>query len=979
MTAEDHLNAPGVKDSGLPPKPPVMHLCILANTIATEVSQITLKDGHIPSIRGHQHHGRNGLTDFLLEPAVWFKVLVVDVVVVNCVQRQLSWEISRLDDDDGASGSGGQLEDFCLLKVDDSRNGVRGSIRRPKAAKEADSMSAEDSFDLDEVFDCLPGLVVDYERNVITASQFHDSLMKFLHLYILPSIMLTSRHTVCMKEGLRQQEVFLQKVNDDIESTSRKLEAVTQSKTKIRRKFIPDINGSSHGDLPFSTSLIITLLNDINDEILDVSKDLEVAQDDVDRTKRMQKDSTTDDLAAARKTRNQIVQNYEELLRARENIVAAKNAMETTHRRRSRAVRKSDRPEHRIYEELTSIQGELIAVMQSLAEKKLLILSVKEAMKLTLAELELGSDSCGVDVETTGCLKAMDVLDNGSTMRSLWMTLTEQVDEIIANPNHSLTKQHRKFCSSVAERCKAAIGERMIYETMRHLSDDSSETQTTSSDVQDNDRSSSCTTLSDSIFYDTLSECCKVVVPDEGQRNGTKHPPPSSQGRGKGGGIFRKSRHHSGPPSTSGECNHTERGKTDSKTLYMLASSADDAVIVFEEDKNYARKAITTLQRDINRHFEDVAEQLRVELRQRSTTSLWLSYESHFYNETIDHILTLYALEYGAVTRTLGQTIRSLRATDLSFDDSILVRMLQEAENSVEDRTAVSDSSLDARSSDVQLSPRTKAEVDRSENMSQPDSDTPFKRLSSAANPEVDVEDFLPRLRLISESEAMVMDPKISSHPSRSKLRKLSNCESSPRTVRKSIKIAHPFSTVIVYDRTICSDPNPTTNETSSINGTSNSSKGTASSAIRKLKQEPARTMLMSPEYRRQFHQAFDLISTAVENRCLTTKFQQLTKCLRETSRQISIFCKTVRGTTGVATCCDELMDGVLLLLCNLDESVLSQLHVQIMMLSDLMPPFFQCNSFNFTLVQFVGAFQFLKDNILMRQQHTSSVVLRRC
>lgn len=978
MNFEDRLNAPEVKDSGLPPKPPVMHLCILANTIATEVSQITLKDGHIPSIRGHQHHGRNGLTDFLLEPAVWFKVLVVDVVVVNCVQRQLSWEISRLDDDDGASGSGGQLEDFCLLKVDDSRNGVRGSIRRPKATKDTDSMSAEDSFDLDEVFDCLPGLVVDYERNVITASQFHDSLMKFLHLYILPSIVLTSRHTVSMKEGLRQQELFLQKVNEDIEGTSLKLEAVTQSKTKLRRKtFISNINGSSHGNLPFTMSLIITLLNDISDEILDISKDLEVAQDDVDRTKRMQKDSTTDDLAAARKTRDQIVQNYEELLRARENIVAAKNATETTHRRRSKAVRKSDRPEHRIYEELTSIQGELIAVMQSLAEKKLLILSVKEAMKLTLAELESGADSCGVDVETTGCLKATDVLDNGSTMRSLWMTLTEQVDEIIANPNHSLTKQHRKFCSSVAERCKAAIGERMIYETMRQLSDDSSGTQTTSSDVQDNDRSSSCTTLSNSTFYDTLSDCCKVVVPDE-ERNGTKHTPSSPQGRGKGGGgggIFRKSRHRSGPASTD----DTEmRAKTDSKTLYMLASSADDAVIVFEEDKNYARKAINTLQRDINKHFEDVTEQLRVELRQRSTTSLWLSYESHFYDATIDHILTLYALEYGAVTRTLGQTIRSLRATDLSFDDSILVKMLQEANNSVEDRTAVPDSSLDA-SSDVQLSPKTKAEAGRSESISQSDSDTPFKRLSSAANPEVDVEDFLPRLRLVSESEATVTDPNISSHPSRSKLRKLSNCESSPRTVRKSIRIAHPFSTVIVYDRTICSDPNSATSETINVNGTSNSSKGTVSSAIRKLKQEPARTMQMSPEYRRQFHQAFDLISVAVETRCLTTKFQQLTKCLRETSRQISIFCETVRGTTGVATCCDELMDGVLLLLCNLDESVLSQLHVQIMMMSDLMPTFFQCNSFNFTLVQFVGAFQFLKDNILMRQQqHTSNVVLRR-
>ena len=960
-----------------------MHLCILADTIATDISQITLTEGHIPSIRGHQHQGRNGLTDFLVEPSVWFKVLVVDVVVVNCSQRQLSWEISRPEAD--GENSAEQFEDFCILKVDDCRNGfgvVRASIRRPKAVeKEADAMSVEDSFDLDELFDSLPGLVTDYERNVITASQFHDSLMKFLHLYILPSIVLTSRQTASMREGLRQEERFLQRVNEEIESTSRKLEAVTQSKTKLRRKFVPDINNSTHGDLPYSRSLIAALLIDINDEILDISRDLEVAQDDVDRAKRTSvtpRDSTADDLAAARNNRDKILQNYEGLLAARENIVATRNAIDnTTHGKRSRTLRKSDTPEHRIYEELTSIQEELIAVMHSLAEKKLLILSVKEAMKLTLAELETGADSCGVDVEASGFLKAAtDVPDTaGSTRASLWMTLTEQVAEIIANPNHSLTKQHRRFCRSVAERCQAAIGERMIFETMIQLSDDTpGAAETTSGDVHSNDRSSSiCTTGTNSIFYDTPpSDCCKVIVPEEGMRNSTNHHLPlSPEVKGKGGGIFRKKRQPSRPISII-----DERRSTDSKTLYMLASSADDdAVLVFEEDKNYARKAINTLQKDINRHFEAVAEQLRVELRQKSTTSLWLSYESHFYKETIDYILTLYAVEYGAVTRALGGTIKSLRATDLSFDDSILVKMLQETEKPVESGTAVSHPLLHARS-DVELSSRTKeAEVCRCD-MNQPGGDTPLERLSSAANPEVDVEDFLPRLRQVSESEAVITDFKISSRSSISKLRKPSISEPSPCTVRKSIRIAHPFTTTIVYDRTICPetpDPNSATSETCGVSATSNACRGTTSNAVRRLKQElrPSRTMTMSPDYRHQFQQALDLISFAVEAQCLTTKLQQLTKCLRETSRQISIFCKSVRGSIGVATCCDELMDGVILLLCNLDESVLTQLHIQVMMLSDLMPPFFECNSFSFTLVQFLGAFQYLKDTILLRNQQT--------
>ena len=60
-----------------------------------EIHNITLKDGHVPTIgpnvmkvvRKSKSKSTWHVEMFKLEPAIWFKVMIVDVVIVDCDKR----------------------------------------------------------------------------------------------------------------------------------------------------------------------------------------------------------------------------------------------------------------------------------------------------------------------------------------------------------------------------------------------------------------------------------------------------------------------------------------------------------------------------------------------------------------------------------------------------------------------------------------------------------------------------------------------------------------------------------------------------------------------------------------------------------------------------------------------------------------------------------------------------------------------------
>ena len=72
-----------------------MHLYITASSIKVEVGGITLRDGYVPVVSGHApsdtgHAPSDTLPagdDVALEPAVWFKVLALESLCIDCSHR----------------------------------------------------------------------------------------------------------------------------------------------------------------------------------------------------------------------------------------------------------------------------------------------------------------------------------------------------------------------------------------------------------------------------------------------------------------------------------------------------------------------------------------------------------------------------------------------------------------------------------------------------------------------------------------------------------------------------------------------------------------------------------------------------------------------------------------------------------------------------------------------------------------------------
>jgi hypothetical protein len=130
--------------------------------------------------------------------------------------------------------------------------------------------------------------------------------------------------------------------------------------------------------------------------------------------------------------------------------------------------------------------------------------------------------------------------------------------------------------------------------------------------------------------------------------------------------------------------------------------------------------------------------------------------------------------------------------------------------------------------------------------------------------------------------------------------------------------------------------------------------------------------LTLQARYRSMFSAAFEHLKAAVSTRCPSSKLQHLTKCLRESSQQISNFYRELYNRPGNA-CCDELMDALVILLCNVEGPLLSKLYCQIMLLADIIPPFFKSGPFSFTLVQFVCACQFIQDRTVMKQNRNDN------
>ena len=950
-----------------------MHLYIIAGRINIEVLDVTLVDGYKPSVGGY----RPGVIDF--EPAIWFKVMVLDAVTIDCDERRLSW-VPLCDS---------SVSNFAAL---DSGIALCGSCQLSSSSVDDDQHHLIDCTDdtlysqLSEAIDIVPDLLASYESNEVVREDFNEQLMQLLHVHILPCIRLTTQDTDYIVNCVRSLEVIIDQIDADILQVAEKISRAEQSLTSLRKKMLSPLMSADRkantGSM-FSHDFIDLLLSKRG-----IEKDIQIAWAAVEHAQvtveKLKENTDANDalLRSQRAERDFVTAEYEKLLSVREKLKEMRRSRRGIVKRVRDALSSANEdPQHKIYVGIISKLTEFEKLNQIITHKKLLVTSVKEAARLALNDVQSGSDSFGVEVDSVGAAHSTDVL--GGNIRAPWQSLAEQIASVLGNSSHQIAKLHRDFCRHIADVCSATAVEKKLYdESLQALQYDShssrSKTKTHNSMTHSSSsssisefqldlgnavfRSSECTSLPGEQSCH-LSQSIELSKPgsDSQLESLVKSLPLMQTQLSDSGSNSELNVHNLQKVDTKPRLrtNSWSRRKMASATLrpsfrsYVPRglisisqndSNVDSPVIVVDTNRDCVRMAVESVRKEILDHFDKISTQLQHELSVSSGKSqyqqVWLDYESHFYQEMMVPLTRLYELQYASITDAFCSSLLELTPDDLSLDEAVLIHLLCDP----------LDESICSFESSTQAVCESKDSSDE-ENTSRSGTltkctDLPSARMSFDAGVmnESQVDD--------DAEEADDLSRLLRSHSEESKRPRL-------RTVRISmpvIVVPRSPSSVLVYERTLA----PLPSECSSLHS---NTRLTLS----------ATTMTLKPCYRQQFASALKHIESAIDGRTPASKLRHLTDCLRETTKQLAAFYAELYGDSSSQSSCDELLDAVVILLCNIDGQQMALLYCQLSLLADLMAPWLVRGPYSFTLVQFTGACQFIQERLMLKRNRNIS------
>ncbi|XP_035661999.1 uncharacterized protein LOC118406200 isoform X3 [Branchiostoma floridae] len=390
------------------------------------ITDIWLKDGYLPQIDGEGP----GL-DFQLEPAVWFKVLLLETVRINCHQQVLRWVTYAPSNCSPESAVNGPKE-----------------IYGPGSSYDYDD-------DQDNLFDIAGQLL----KRDSSTREYKQDLFRLLHCYVLPVIRLTPDDLPLIDNMLEMQMCLLNGADNELQRQFQVTDGTKRIMREHRSDFARKVVNQEICLKDYSKDFLEEVKKGLDDDITIVREKLNDVQKKVNQAKEDLKNLKVDGnfLERVRETRDGIKTHLEVLLRGMAEI---KNFLELRKKKRSsKWMRRAPQIEstfHSAQEQL----GEQREKQKSLLDKKLLLVSVKEALRLAISDLHEDKDTAGLETSVMGGARATDVLES-----STWSTLGERVSKIVHTSGDPIAEEHKAFCSWVVKLCQAGSAE----EELRHL------------------------------------------------------------------------------------------------------------------------------------------------------------------------------------------------------------------------------------------------------------------------------------------------------------------------------------------------------------------------------------------------------------------------------------------------------------------------------------------------------------------------------
>ncbi|XP_065888018.1 uncharacterized protein [Dysidea avara] len=362
---------------------------------------ITLQDGRMPNIANHS---------VAMEPAIWFKVQLLESISVDCDRRVIAWTMKA------QSNRAGRMQ--ILLAELECPILTRSLIATP------------DDADLDRIFTEVEKLISSYKESSNMTTKIAEDWAHLLHNSMLPQITLLPCDLPLLEKELIEQNNLLKIIDEELVEKSQIITELRDQLLRIRKTIIPqledwlEIGEYSVEFIELFKLDIKTLETDARNKCSTTIKQLElrnICYDSIERLKK-EKAAAVIELTHLLQVRSQI------------DIICGSIAPQSTNSLQEQYLEISESIDlHR-------------KARSALNKDRILMVSVREALNGSLKGLKAGQITTGIDQGVDGGM-AFDVLPKRGTSKS-FVSVHDAFVKLLNDSQSAAHQKHKLFLSN---------------------------------------------------------------------------------------------------------------------------------------------------------------------------------------------------------------------------------------------------------------------------------------------------------------------------------------------------------------------------------------------------------------------------------------------------------------------------------------------------------------------------------------------------
>ncbi|XP_045206518.2 uncharacterized protein LOC123558702 [Mercenaria mercenaria] len=386
-------------------------------------------------------------TEGRVDPTLWYKVLVLDSILVDCDSSTIFWSCEK--------------SDVLLHKDCIGADEIREFFKNKEQM-----LCVELDPTLDEMFEASKNIFPElFERKGEVTT--YENLLKILHVYILPQIEFKENHWEDIRDSLETIEKEYKNIEMLIKMNVQSRKNTEELLLKQRQQLLTEDGVSGIlNNIPKTDHFVKLLLQHTEKDVRHLEKTLSVLSDKITPLRNMADETSVGLLANTRRERDVVAREIERIIVAREELVNGlilhRHGVTRSKRKKSvqlRGISQSVRA-YRIADAFESYKRES-AEVENLSNEikqqiniKIRLSSVREATSLTLKEIQVDGASYGYN-RKKGSLEIEADLFDPIRKPSDWATLSEHVKACLYNKKSEFRTKHNKFCTRFKDTCKS--------------------------------------------------------------------------------------------------------------------------------------------------------------------------------------------------------------------------------------------------------------------------------------------------------------------------------------------------------------------------------------------------------------------------------------------------------------------------------------------------------------------------------------------